>query len=76
MCSTGPGSGKAAERVVYSRTLVEPRSPRTRIERVFDPEAGRRLKSDVEHDISVDGPELAAQAMSSYRCYRWRVCDR
>ena len=30
---------------------------------MFDPDAIRRLKSDVEHDISVNGPELAAQAI-------------
>jgi dihydrofolate reductase len=54
---------QAAEKVVYSRTLTEPRSARTRIERVFDPEAVRRLKSEVNHDMSVDGPELAGQAI-------------
>ena len=52
-----------AEKIVYSRTLVEPRSARTRIEREFDPGAVRRLKADAEHDITVDGPELAAQAI-------------
>ena len=54
---------QAAEKIVYSRTLAEPRSARTRIERVFDPEAVRRLKAEAEHDITVDGPELAAQAI-------------
>jgi dihydrofolate reductase len=54
---------RAAEKIIYSRTLAEPRSARTRIEREFDPEAVRRLKADVEHDITVDGPELAAQAI-------------
>jgi dihydrofolate reductase len=54
---------QAAEKIVYSRTLAEPRSARTRIERQFDPNAVRRLKADAKHDISVDGPELAAQAM-------------
>jgi hypothetical protein len=54
---------QAAEKIVYSRTLAEPRSARTRIEREFDPGAVRRLKADAEHDITVDGPELAAQAM-------------
>jgi hypothetical protein len=48
-----------AEKIVYSRTLVEPRSARTRIEREFDPGAVRRLKAGAEHDITVDGPELA-----------------
>ncbi len=54
---------KAAEKVVYSKTLTEPRSARTRIERVFEPDAVRRLKAEAGHDISVDGPELAAQAL-------------
>jgi dihydrofolate reductase len=54
---------QAAEKVVYSRKLVKPRSARTRIERVFDPDAVRRLKANAEHDISVDGPELAAHAI-------------
>ena len=31
--------------------------------RSFDPGAVRRLKANAEHDITVDGPELAAQAI-------------
>lgn len=54
---------QAAEKIVYSRTLAEPSSARTRIVREFDPDAVRRLKADAAHDISVDGPELAAQAI-------------
>lgn len=54
---------QAAEKIVYSRTLVEPRSVRTRIEREFDPDAVRRFKVNSEHDITIDGPELAAQAI-------------
>ena len=54
---------QAAEKIVYSRTLAEPRSARTRIEREFDPDAVRRLKADAEHDITVNGPELAAHAL-------------
>jgi dihydrofolate reductase len=49
---------RAADKVVYSRTLTEVRSERTRIEREFDPEAIRAL----EGDVSVGGPELAAAA--------------
>lgn len=48
---------------MYSRTLAKPRSARTRIERELEPDAIRRLKADAEHDITVDGPELAAQAI-------------
>jgi len=55
--------GQAAEKIVYSRTLAEPRSLRTRIERKFDPEVVRQLKADVRHDIAVAGPELAAEAL-------------
>jgi dihydrofolate reductase len=54
---------QAAEKIVYSRTLAELRSARTRIEREFDPDAVRRLKASAENDITVDGPELAAHAI-------------
>jgi dihydrofolate reductase len=54
---------QAAEKIVFSRTLAEPRSARTRIEREFDPNAIRRLKDGATHDLTVDGPELAAQAI-------------
>jgi dihydrofolate reductase len=54
---------RAAEKVVYSRTLEEPRSARTRIERAFDPEAVRALKEGATADLSIGGPELAGQAL-------------
>jgi len=54
---------QAAEKIVYSRTLAEPRSARTRIEREFDPDAVRRLKAEADKDITVNGPELAAHAL-------------
>lgn len=38
---------------------------RTRIEREFDPDVVRRLKADVPHDITVDGPALAAHALGA-----------
>ena len=53
---------KAAEKVVYSRTLGTASTARTRIERDFDPDAVRRLKKEAERDLSVSGPELAAHA--------------
>ena len=55
---------QAAEKVVYSKTLQTVSSARTRIERNFDPEAVRRMKS-AGHDISVGGPDLAAQAIEA-----------
>jgi dihydrofolate reductase len=54
---------QAADKVVYSRTLGAVSSARTRIERDFDPEAVRRLKASAERDLTVGGPDLAAQAL-------------
>jgi dihydrofolate reductase len=53
---------QAADKIVYSKTLESASSARTRIERDFDPEAVRELKAAAARDISVGGPELAAQA--------------
>ncbi len=55
---------QAADKVVYSRTLTDARSARTRIEREFDPGVVRRLKAHAERDLTVAGPELAAQALA------------
>jgi dihydrofolate reductase len=69
---TGPGQPavsrdyaevwQAADKVVYSTTLPAVSSARTRLERVFDPEAVRRLKAEAARDLSVGGPGLAAAA--------------
>ena len=54
---------RAADKIVYSRSLESVSRARTRIEREFDPEVIRQLKQTTEGDISVGGPELAAQAL-------------
>ena len=54
---------QAAEKVVYSTTLESVASERTRIERTFDADAVRALKAASESDLTVDGPNLAAQAI-------------
>ncbi|HKE99632.1 MAG TPA: dihydrofolate reductase family protein [Actinomycetes bacterium] len=54
---------RAADKIVYSTTLATAASARTRIERRFDPEAVRRLKARGGRDLSVGGPDLAAQAI-------------
>jgi dihydrofolate reductase len=56
---------RAADKVVYSRTLEAPSSARTRIERDFDPEAVRRMKAAAGRDLTVGGPELAAHAFKA-----------
>jgi dihydrofolate reductase len=51
---------RAADKVVYSRTLQTVSSARTRIERDFDPEAVRQLKALARLDVAIGGPTLAA----------------
>ena len=56
---------RAADKIVYSRTLEAVSTARTRIERSFDPEAVRQMKTQAERDLSVGGPVLAAQALGA-----------
>ena len=56
---------QATDKIVYSRTLEEVSSARTRIERDFEPEVIRQLKATAGRDITVGGPELAAQAIEA-----------
>jgi dihydrofolate reductase len=54
---------RAADKVVYSRTLAEASTARTRLEREFDAGAVREMKEQAAADITVGGAELAAQAI-------------
>jgi dihydrofolate reductase len=56
---------RAADKIVFSRTLESVFSARTRLEREFDLEAVRRLKEEAGHDLAVAGPDLAGQAMKA-----------
>lgn len=56
---------RAAEKVVYSRTLDAPSSARTRIERDFVPDAIAQLKEACASDITVGGADLAGQAIAA-----------
>jgi dihydrofolate reductase len=56
---------RTAEKVVYSSTLETVSSARTRVEREFDPETIRQMKAAAEPDITVSGPNLAAQAIKA-----------
>jgi dihydrofolate reductase len=56
---------RAAEKVVYSRSLDQVETSRTRLERSFAPEAIRALKERDERDIGIGGAELAAQALEA-----------
>ena len=59
------GIWQAADKVVYSRTLENAASAKTRIERAFEPAAVRQLKATATRDLTVGGPELAAQAIAA-----------
>lgn len=53
---------RAAEKIVYSTSLATASSARTQIERVFDPMKIREMKSTLDRDLEVAGPNLAAHA--------------
>lgn len=53
---------RAADKIVYSRSLDAVTSAKTRLERSFDPGEIREMKTSAERDLSVGGPDLAAQA--------------
>lgn len=56
---------QAADKIVYSKTLEAVSTTKTRIERSFDPEAVRQLKATIGRDITIGGPNLAAQAFKA-----------
>lgn len=56
---------RAAEKIVYSRSLRTVSSERTRIESELDPVAVRQLKESSTSDLSVGGAELASVAIAA-----------
>ena len=54
---------QAADKIVYSKSLETVATPKTRLEREFDPQAVRELKARSPLDVSVGGPTLAANAI-------------
>lgn len=56
---------RAAEKIVYSRTLETPSSARTRIERDFDRAAISQLKQSSARDITIGGAALAGEAIAA-----------
>jgi len=67
---------RTMDKVVYSTTLAEVTTARTRLERSFDAQAVRALKEQSDALIDISGPTLAAQAIAAglvdefhmYRC--------
>jgi dihydrofolate reductase len=56
---------RAADKIVFSETLLSVTSARTRTERDFDPGPIRRLKQSSDADLSVGGAELGGQALAA-----------
>jgi dihydrofolate reductase len=56
---------RAADKIVFSRTLTTVSSERTRLEREFDPAAIVELKESSPTDISIGGADLAGQAIAA-----------
>jgi dihydrofolate reductase len=56
---------KAADKIVYSRTLEAADTARTRIEREFDVDAVREMKADAGADLAIGGPELAGRGFAA-----------
>ena len=56
------GIWRDADKVVYSTSLADVSTARTRIERQFEPEAVRVLKETSGSDLSIGGAGIAAEA--------------
>ena len=56
---------QGADKVVYSSTLAEVTTPRTRLDRSFDVESVRALVAGADRDLSVGGSTLAASAFAA-----------
>ncbi len=54
---------RAADKVVYSTSLREVASARTRLEHTFDADAVRAMKAGAPHDLVIGGAALAAEAI-------------
>lgn len=56
---------RAADKIVFSRTLPAVPTARTRIERTFSPGMIRQLKQAAVRDLTVAGADLAGQALTA-----------
>lgn len=63
---------RAADKIVYSRTLRNVTTSRTRLSPRFEPDAVRALKESSERDLGIGGPELAAEAIRAGLIDEWQ----
>jgi dihydrofolate reductase len=56
---------RAADKIVFSRTLTSVNTPNTTLVTEFDPDGIRALKAASKQDLSVGGADLAATALAA-----------
>jgi dihydrofolate reductase len=56
---------QSADKIIYSTTMDQVSSARTRIERDFDPESIRQLKRNADRDLGVGGAEFAGHVIKA-----------
>jgi dihydrofolate reductase len=56
---------RSQDKIVFSTTLAEPSSAKTRIERTFVPDEVLRMKQSSGTDLSIAGPHIASQAIEA-----------
>ena len=56
---------RAADKIVYSTTLEQVATERTRLERGFDVDTLRQLKATADRDFAIGGAHLAAHAVKA-----------
>lgn len=54
---------QSAEKIVYSTTLDSTSTAKTTLERTFYPQAVRAMVDALDHDVTIEGPTLAAHAL-------------
>lgn len=64
---------QAVDKVVYSTTLPEVTTSRTRLERKFEPDDIRRMKAEADRDLIIGGPTLAAHAFRAGLVDDWHL---
>ena len=56
---------READKIVFSNSLTEVSTPKTRLEHGFDPAVIRELKDSSDSDLSIGGPRLAGFAITA-----------
>ena len=56
---------QSTDKIVFSETLSAVTTPKTRLERSFDPQSVRAMVTDQDQDVSIGGPTLATHALKA-----------